>query len=621
MIFGEFKRQSAQQQYDQQLIDLSEQGTLTQYIPADKTRHWQDKQTTLIQHTVWNTLESHADTGPLYDLEAQIVCTAWARIDNRDELAQHLAMNATDTTVPDIQFILNSYKKWGEHCVNYLLGDFVFVIWDARKKTLFCARDHMGVRPIYYHLSEQNFLFATTLKVFVDLKGFDLSPSKQWMAEYLTDLSMSFDKTPYQTIQKLAPGHCLIITPNKTELRQYHQLSGETSLQLNSTEEYVAAYQEQLKRAIQCRLRSDYKVGSELSGGIDSSTITAYAAQGIPNPEQNLHAFGFARLAQEPEYIHAISQRHPMAATHVFSNYAISTEAKKQLNRTLNILGYPVEHGNATGHEPFYQMAEQFNIRTLLSGHGGDEFVTTSASVALDEWLHDKKWQQLYHNVKGNPITRVLRVIKRVKKQSQQINPRFAHAFKQRWQHQIINQATADEFDLYQKIMATARFDAGYQRLNDFTLKNRWAPFVSTRMENCSLMAAARKIEYRWPLLDVRLVELFLSIPSEQKYAQGMGRILHRRAIDHIVPHKVTWKATKHMGENKIKHDNPSLYLPELSEELHPNLTELIDPNKLAQQKQYTLPCNNYEKVQVRKNLNNLHWLNQWLETIVKDSK
>ena len=71
-----------------------------------------------------------------------------------------------------------------------------------------------------------------------------------------------------------------------------------------------------------------------------------------------------------------------------------------------------------------------------------------------------------------------------------------------------------EKYDLKQRYFDLARFDAGYTDLKRFTLENRWAPFVPTRMENCTLMAAARKIEYRWPLLDVRLVKLFLGIPS-----------------------------------------------------------------------------------------------------------
>ena len=118
--------------------------------------------------------------------------------------------------------------------------------------------------------------------------------------------------------------------------------------------------------------------------------------------------------------------------------------------------------------------------------------------------------------------------------------PRFYEAYSKRWPHQIVRQNMVEKFNLRQRYFNQARFDAGYTNLKRFTLENRWAPFVPTRMENCTLMASARKIEYRWPLLDIRLVKLFLSIPSEENYFRGMGRYLHRRAIAGVRPSDTT---------------------------------------------------------------------------------
>lgn len=109
-------------------------------------------------------------------------------------------------------------------------------------------------------------------------------------------------------------------------------------------------------------------------------------------------------------------------------------------------------------------------------------------------------------------------------------------------------------------------------------------PFVPTRMDNCTIMAAGRKIEYSWPLLDVRLVKLFLSIPSEENFYRGMGRYLHRRAIDGVVPQMVAWKQGKYMGPR-----NPD-GLPDVAgelialSELHPAVKDYVDMKKLEQQ-------------------------------------
>jgi len=582
MIFGEFRR-TEKQGFGVALEDLSRSEALTRHIPADTTGRWHDDRTTLIQHTQWNTQESKSDHGPLSDCESGLTLCAWARIDNRDELAPHLGLHAEDALVPDSQFILAAYRKWGEDCVNRLLGDFAFAIWDSRRQTLFCARDPMGVRPFYYHLSGDLFLFAGTLQVFIALEGFKAEPLRRWMAEYLVRVSMSFESTPYRGILKLPPGHCLRIGREGNTLRQYHRLNGETTLRLKRPEDYVAAYREELEKAIRRRLRSAYPLGTESSGGVDSSTITAFASKMLPDPTRRLHAFGFATHEKEREYIDAVAVDCALAGNHVFQHYDVSPEEQAaHMRRALDILGYPVEHENSTAHEPFYRKAQELGVRTLLSGFGGDEFVTNPGSVAMDEFLHQRRYIRLYRNLPGNPLMRALRLGKRLllPRRESLRNPRFEKFFLQRWQTVPLKERQAQAFGLFDRYMQGAQYDHGWRTLNDFVLNNRWAPFVPTRLENCTLMAAARKVEYRWPLLDARLVQLFLSIPADQKYAKGVGRLLHRKAITGIVPHKVAWKPSKNMGDALAPYEGPlhSLMNPDA---LHADLADLVDREKL----------------------------------------
>lgn len=617
MIYGEYLRNSSAQSDSEKIIELSTQGTLTQLIPAESCAHWRDDTTTLVQHTLHNKTNNELQV--LHDSDSKLVLVAWARIDNRDELAKVLGIDSNKSTESDNWFILKSYQRWGEDCVDHLVGDFVFVIYDGPEQKLFCARDHMGVRPFFYHLSPDRFVFATHLSFFHFLDCCELEPSSEWIAEFLSGLSMSFDKTAYPTVLKLPPAHCLTVTRNNHSLRQYFQFSENKKLELDDSSKYVDVYREQLEEAIKCRIDKDGMVGTELSGGIDSSTITAYAAKFMDRPAQKLHAFAFANCELEPEYVHAVSQTTKLAATHVFTHLENDPEQRREIMaKALSISGYPEEHGNGTGHEPFYQMAEKFNIRSLLSGFGGDEFVTASAGLVLKELYREGRYIELYNAVKGNALTRLLRVIKTIVNDKRTQKGRFHTAFGQRWQHQLLKPEWVEEYDLQARIKKKALFDESYNSLNEFTLQNRWAPFVPTRMENCTLMAAAKGIEYRWPLLDVRLIKLFLSIPSIEKHNHGKSRLLHRRAIDPIVPHKVTWKPQKDMGSNaganEVFGDTQALLKVE---DLHPRLTDLIDTQKLSQQ---LAEVGTLKKAgmsnhlfQVNKNINNLLWLNQWL--------
>lgn len=574
-----------------QQIDPSSVVTrLMPFRPPDKHGHFAGRNHLLVQCIHWNTAASKREPVPLFHDETGISTASWARLDNRSELADKLTLDRQELQAcSDTDFIVKSYLKWGENCVDHLIGDFVFVIYDQARRTVFCGRDHMGVRPFYYFASDSAFVCATSTAAILHVGGTPAQIDPEWVARYFLHLSMSFDRTAYRNILKLPPAHCLTLTPEHLQIRRYFTLSAEPPLVLKDSRDYVEAYREQLETAITCRLDTDYSVGSELSGGIDSSTITAFAAKQMDLSRFHTFAFAFSQL--EPQYILAVSQACHLPYNHVFSGR--SADPEYLIPRSLAVLGYPVEHGNATAHEPFYRLAEQFDIRTLLSGFGGDEFGTTIHGYMVPmELLLQRRLKKLLHILPGNPLFRLLRLMKmeyrRMKTHNftlPEFTPRFYNAFRKRWPHHILREDLVEQYNLENRYFEGARFDAGYTCLKRFTLENRWAPFVPTRMENCSLMAAARKIEYRWPLLDIRLVRLFLAIPSEEQFFRGMGRYLHRRAIDGVVPDRVTWKRSKDMGPVIPADTNQGSYFDGLSTKtLHPEMERYIDMEKFEKQ-------------------------------------
>lgn len=599
---------------------------LMPFAPPDASGFQRDDNALLVHCLYWNTSHSRLEQTPLRHDQSGLTAASWARLDNRDELARKLGIDpAALSGLCDTELILKSYLRWGEDCLDHLIGDFVFVIYDQQHRTVFCGRDQMGVRPFYYFVSDDLFVCATSLSAFRPLPGMSLEVDPQWVAEYLLQLSMSFDRTPYFGVKKLPPAHCLTITPENLRLRQYFALSAEPELRLKDSRDYVAAYREVLEEAIRCRLDSSYPIGCELSGGIDSSTIAAFAAKQMKPSLSRLHSFGFAFSELEPQYIMAVVQGCGLHNNHIVAGrQAVSEEIN---HRSLALLGYPVEHGNATFHEPFYRSAEQLGIRTLLSGFGGDEFGTTIHGYMVPmEMAVQGRYVELFNILPGNPLYRFLRLLKlewrRRKSANFTItprNPRFYQAFRQRWPHHIVHHELVRQYGLEERYFDEARFDAGYTDLKRFTLEKRWQPFVPTRMENCTLMAAGRRIDYRWPLLDVRLVRLFLSIPSEENFYRGMGRYLHRRAINGVVPDMVAWKPGKDMGAITVQQSDEMHTLQQLDlAGLHPLLDEFIDSEKLQHQmKQVPLFLNRFgddRRFQFLKNIRNVQMLHQWLQ-------
>ncbi len=156
-------------------------------------------------------------------------------------------------------------------------------------------------------------------------------------------------------------------------------------------------------------------------------------------------------------------------------------------------------------------------------------------------------------------------------------NKRFFEACKQHWPQFAVNDNIAEHYLLKAKYFDTAKFDAGYTNLNEFTLEDRFKPFVPTRMNNCTQVANSYGIDYAWPLLDVKLIEFFLSIPTEFKFSKRMGRYFHRKAVEEYVPKGVNWKQSKYMGEKALSEKKGR---PKLNDGLHPDISLFADTEK-----------------------------------------
>lgn len=526
-----------------------------------------------------------------------IAVAFWGRIDNRVGLADSLrAISDSNCPLPtDSQLILAAWHKWGDRLTEHLEGDFALAVIDAQLGTVFLARDPLGVKPLFYHLDGDGLAFASTVPALKRVLNKTMAPDVDWIARYVLHLSMSHQDTAYQDLRKLPPGHSLIFVVGQgLQLRRWHHWRDDAPPAISRNSRWVDDYREILEESIRCRMGSAYLLGTENSGGIDSATITAYLARMLGGPGERLHSFGFALAEQEPAYILETSQAARIKHNYLITSGPDLTYQEAVLDRSLKVLGYPEEHSNASGHSPFYQECEVRGIRSLFSGFGGDEVVTNPGRHLRLELVDAKNIAGLWDISRGNPLTRGLRVGKALLQRHQPShNAAFFAAWTARWPHQLLRQEVVERLDLRRQYFATSVYDAPYRRINDFILQHLLPqPYISTRLESCTLMAASYGVTYQWPLWDARLVQQYLSTPSIEKMGpKSMGRYLHRRAIDGVVPHKVAWKPSKDMG-NRI--DSQLLSGERLMDSadraraveasLHPLLDALVDRPKLRQQ-------------------------------------
>ncbi len=599
------------------LVKLTESSVGLAHIPYDDSDKWQNndnnQHVTLVQQRYWNSPQSKLVTGIVKHKPSQTRIIAWARIDNRTELLEKLPKDLHPLTTCDDGLILAAYLHWQDKACEHLIGDFTFAIYDARDNSVYCGRDHTGVKPFYYYFDGKIFAFATSLAILNQLPEIDLKLSQEWLATYLLNTSDDWSATTYQKIKKLPPAHDLKFVSNKLKLHKYFEFSAKSDLILASDEEYVAAYREVLHEAIACRVQSDYPIGSESSGGLDSSTVTAMASRYMKRPGQNLHAFGYDESELTPECIIAISQTNPMAMTHFASKTRGSSSNLNEL--FYQCYGVPIEHPNGISHHMFYEISQKLGIRTLLSGFGGDEFVTNAAPVALVEFWRNKNLGLFFSRQRGKWLDKLPHTIRwlylyyRYNNHSV-ISRTLKHGAMQRWNTNILKTDIANKYDLKNRLINDNIYDGGKLTQNAFMLEDRWSPMMTARYENCTLMAARYGVDYRWPLMDIRLLKLFLSTHAEQKLGpSNMGRYIHRRAVADILPEFITWKEKDMMpfkfwerlgiwakrtpfGKLFKKVTEPNLNKLTLANkqdqqssqvlpELHPLLDDLVDKDKL----------------------------------------
>jgi asparagine synthase (glutamine-hydrolysing) len=215
-------------------------------------------------------------------LDGQVWITADARVDGRQELKQKLEANGRNElkTATDVKLILHAYHVWGEDCVDHLLGDFAFAIWDGRQGQLFCARDHFGVKPFFYAQKESTFVFSN------DLNCLRLHPlvsdelNELAIADFLMfGRNQEFDTSAFVDIHRLSPAHTLTCRPGApARTRRYWSMPISEPLRFKRPADYVERFRELFWQSVSDRLRTD-RVGIWMSGGLDSSSVAAVAWQ------------------------------------------------------------------------------------------------------------------------------------------------------------------------------------------------------------------------------------------------------------------------------------------------------------------------------------------------------
>jgi len=246
----------------------------------DASCHWIRDAVGLAHALLATTVESANEHQPC-SLDGNIWITADARIDDRATLRRHLAAAGTNPrhSATDAELILHAYAAWGRGCVQHLLGDFAFAIWDQARQRLYCARDPFGIKPFFYAADKRELAFATDVCGITALRESSPVFHQPALADFLLfGYNTDPHATYYRGIHQLSPAHCLTLENDTIQLRRYWTPPAETVVTHRSPSEYTEQFRELFQCAVSDRLRTP-KVGIFLSGGMDSSSIAAAATK------------------------------------------------------------------------------------------------------------------------------------------------------------------------------------------------------------------------------------------------------------------------------------------------------------------------------------------------------
>jgi asparagine synthase (glutamine-hydrolysing) len=495
----------------------------------------------------------------LPSVRGDLAITADARIDNREELMR--ALNLTDDrpreAVSDSDLILGAYEKWGERCPERLLGDFAFAVWDGRRGVLFCARDHMGVKPFYYyyHRPGRLFAFGSEIKALLCVEGVPRRLNEVMVANYLLPTLEDKTITFYRDIWRLPPAHSITVGPGSVNIREYWSLDPTREVRLGSNTDYAEAFRELFTDAVRCRTRSAFPVGSHLSGGLDSSSIVC-AARGLleARGEGRLHTFSAvfpeAPSSDESYYIDSVLTEG------TYEPHKVRADLLNPLGDLSRVLWHQDEAVFAPNlfiFRSLFECARDQGVRVLLDGDDGDvvvsegaeylaqlarraRMVTLTREIAGLSKNFDRSYWTLLRRFVIAPLApeflkRGRRLLRKGRRPDESlmagvINPHFAERIGLRER----------DLELRSSQIRTPRTPREHHH------RKLTAGIHPYMLEVHDKAGMSYGVEARHPFFDRRLVEFCLAIPPEQKLKAGWNRVIMRRAMAGILPEAVRWR-------------------------------------------------------------------------------
>ncbi len=459
----------------------------------------------------------------------------------------------------DTEAIVHLYEEYGCDCVQHLQGMFAFAIWDDRRRRLFVARDRLGIKPLYYRLSAESFLFGSEIKAL--LAHPDVRPGfhRAVLPEYLAFGYLAGSETFYGGIRKLMPGHWLEINERgELRIKQYWDLSIAAEENVRDESYYAGAYRDLLENAVRSHLMSDVPVGVFLSGGLDSSAVAALMTHIRRAPIETFSVGYLEQPYNELPYARIVAQHLNSIHHEVLVSQQDFFDA---LPKLIWHEDEPIVWPSSVALYFVARLARE-RVTVVLTGEGSDEtlagygrYAFTLKNTALDRvyrrLVPGFVRQQVRHSIAdsrwiGASLRRKLGhsfLAKDGESWASFYFDNFFSAFSEREQAGLLRDEVAREFEegaSYRHVLDYWESSSGemLQRLLYTDIKTYLVELLM-KQDNMSMAAS---IESRVPFLDHKLVEFAVRIPQRFQMAGLAGKKILKAAMQDLLPHSILYR-------------------------------------------------------------------------------
>ena len=458
-------------------------------------------------------------------------------------------------TRSDTEVIVHAYEQWGVECVKRFNGMFAFAIWDRQERAVFLARDHLGIKPLYYVQIGSRFLFSSEIKALMQDPECPVDIDLESLAELFTFRSVPSPKTLFKGIFKVPPGYIMRVTKRGIETTRFWNWVPKIRKKWREAD-LIEEYQTLFEDAVRIQLRSDVPMGLFLSSGIDSGVLLALMSKYSPGPVQAF-TIGFEGGEKTNEVNDARETARRCGADHHCMMVG-SADYEKYYERYMNDLEEPV------GHEPaaaFYFVAKiaSERVKVAMSGQGADE-----PWAGYDRYK-GIKLSTFYSRMPGVVtgglmplLAKMARRAERFKRGVESLSEpdmltRFTKVysfFSAEMKAQLYKGALRENFeaDPFGARQALRHLQDDVNHLDPLTQML----YIDTRanLPDDLLMVAdktsmACSLEVRVPFLDYRLIEFIETLPPSLKLNGFTAKYLHKKAMMKWLPPEVVYRKKK----------------------------------------------------------------------------